>query len=421
VNGDNPRDADLIDVNGDGHLDILTANYDNVSVLLNNGSGTFTHAAASPVPIGGQEPYRVLAADLNGDGRPDLVTTNRYSDNLSVLLNTTEAATGSPVVQPDKTIILNEDVPQALLDITAPTDPEGDPLTITVTALPNSARGQVLFAGGTAVAPGQELTIPELTGLKFVPALNANGAAGTFAYTVSDGNSGLASQTVTLQITAINDAPVAQNEGFATFQATPVGSALPGVLANDSDVDGNPLTAVLVTPPANGAFTLNPNGSFAYTPPVGFSGAASFTYRASDGSASSDLATVTIQVSPDPPASSSNVTIDASGSLAVPGGTASFNLQVRRSTNKVQGSVSYLDPARSKRVSSTQLTAVVVTGRAARIFGRGVGANGAPVTFVVDLDDLAEPGRFRDTFRIEVSTGFTVAGSLATGNVRVNR
>ncbi len=72
----------------------------------------------------------------------------------------------------------------------------------------------------------------------------------------------------------------------------------PGVLANDSDPEGSPLTAVLATGPANGILTLNANGSFSYTPNATFSGTDSFTYQASDGGPQSNVATVTITVSP---------------------------------------------------------------------------------------------------------------------------
>ena len=70
----------------------------------------------------------------------------------------------------------------------------------------------------------------------------------------------------------------------------------PGVLANDADPDGDALTAVLATGPANGSVTLNADGSFAYIPMGGFSGTDSFTYRANDGALDSNVATVTITV-----------------------------------------------------------------------------------------------------------------------------
>ena len=55
------------------------------------------------------------------------------------------------------------------------------------------------------------------------------------------------------------------------------------MLANDTDVDGNPLTAALVADPAHGTLTLNADGSFTYTPTANYNGPDTFTYRATDG------------------------------------------------------------------------------------------------------------------------------------------
>ena len=72
-----------------------------------------------------------------------------------------------------------------------------------------------------------------------------------------------------------------------------------GVLTNDFDISGDTLTAVLVSGPSNAAsFTLNPDGSFTYTPTADFNGIDSFTYRANDGALDSNIATVTIRVNP---------------------------------------------------------------------------------------------------------------------------
>ena len=76
-------------------------------------------------------------------------------------------------------------------------------------------------------------------------------------------------------------------------------SAASGVLANASDAEGSPLTAVLVTGPANAAsFTLNADGSFSYTPVADYYGSDSFVFRASDGSLFSQSATVTLTITP---------------------------------------------------------------------------------------------------------------------------
>jgi Ca2+-binding RTX toxin-like protein len=72
------------DVNGDGTLDLVTANVsDNVSVLLGSGYGSF--GAGQPYAVG-RAPDSVAVADFNGDGKPDLVTPNVLSDNVGVLL-----------------------------------------------------------------------------------------------------------------------------------------------------------------------------------------------------------------------------------------------------------------------------------------------------------------------------------------------
>jgi FG-GAP-like repeat len=89
--GRSPDSVALGDVNGDGRPDLVTANFgsDNVSVLLGNGDGTFrppTNFAAGRSPQAGRSPDTVALGDVNGDGRLDLVTANYYSDDVSVLL-----------------------------------------------------------------------------------------------------------------------------------------------------------------------------------------------------------------------------------------------------------------------------------------------------------------------------------------------
>jgi hypothetical protein len=99
-------------------------------------------------------------------------------------------------------------------------------------------------------------------------------------------------------VTILDDeaTPVALNDSFTATQNTALTAAAPGVLANDTDADGGPLTAVLVSGPTNGTLTLNPNGSFTYTPRADFLGTDSFTYRATDGANQSNVATATITV-----------------------------------------------------------------------------------------------------------------------------
>jgi len=95
-----------------------------------------------------------------------------------------------------------------------------------------------------------------------------------------------------------NDPPVAVNDTYDVTEDVPRVVAAPGVLANDSDIDGDPITAVIFGLPTNGVVTLNTNGGFTYTPNSNFFGTDTFTYRASDGQTNSGLATVTLNVTP---------------------------------------------------------------------------------------------------------------------------
>ncbi|HVM05660.1 MAG TPA: Ig-like domain-containing protein, partial [Acidimicrobiales bacterium] len=93
-----------------------------------------------------------------------------------------------------------------------------------------------------------------------------------------------------------NRPPVANNDAYTTPQGTALTVPAPGVLANDSDPDGDPLTAGMPTNPSNGTLNLSTNGGFTYTPNPGFSGTDSFTYMAHDPHGGMTTATVTITV-----------------------------------------------------------------------------------------------------------------------------
>lgn len=117
-----------------------------------------------------------------------------------------------------------------------------------------------------------------------------------FTYTVSDGNGGYDTASVTVTVAPLNDPPVANDDAYTTtYETTLVVDAANGVLGNDSDVEHDPLTATLDSGPNNGALALSFEGSFVYTPTAGFSGLDSFSYVASDG-ALTDTATVVIGV-----------------------------------------------------------------------------------------------------------------------------
>src|SRR5436190_1073432 len=103
----------------------------------------------------------------------------------------------------------------------------------------------------------------------------------------------------TITVTPVNDAPVTANDdNYTTPEDTQLTVTAPGVLANDSDVDGDALSTILVTGPSHGTLTLNGDGSFSYLPALNFNGVDTFTYRATDDQAQSGIATATITVTP---------------------------------------------------------------------------------------------------------------------------
>ncbi len=104
------------------------------------------------------------------------------------------------------------------------------------------------------------------------------------------------SVSITVDGAAVNNPPVAQSDAYGTGRNAPLTVGAPGLLANDDDADGDPMTATQTSAPVNGGLVWGGDGSFTYTPDPGFVGDDSFTYHANDASASSGDVTVTITV-----------------------------------------------------------------------------------------------------------------------------
>jgi Big-like domain-containing protein/cadherin-like protein len=139
----------------------------------------------------------------------------------------------------------------------------------------------------------------------FTPSPNANGST-TFTYDVAllviDGTTSTCGETVegtaevTITVEPVNDPPTAVADTFTALTDRTLTVGPPGVLRNDSDIDGDSVTAVKVDNPGHGVVTLAPDGGFSYTPASGFVGTDSFSYRASDGTALSETRAVTLNV-----------------------------------------------------------------------------------------------------------------------------
>jgi hypothetical protein len=94
-----------------------------------------------------------------------------------------------------------------------------------------------------------------------------------------------------------NLAPESVGDSYATIEGAALAVPPPGVLANDTEPDGQPMNAALTGPPAHAAsFALHADGGFDYQPEAGFTGTDTFTYAAQDGEVSSPETTVTVEV-----------------------------------------------------------------------------------------------------------------------------
>ena len=177
---------------------------------------------------------------------------------------------------------------------------EDSPLSVSlpgVLANDSDIDGNLLSVVRVAGPAHVTLTLNVNGSFLYAPAANYNGTD-SFTYRASDGllTSNLA--TVTITIAAVNDVPSASNDSYTTDQDVVLNIAPRRVLLNDSDADGDILSAAVATTPAHGTLVLNANGSFSYTPAPGYSGSDSFTYRASDVLSSSAAATVTLTIVP---------------------------------------------------------------------------------------------------------------------------
>ena len=244
----------------------------NSGTLTLNVDGSFSYAPA--VGFSGDTTFVYRANDGTADS-PDTTVTIRLNAR-PVANNDTYPATEDVPLTVSATGVLAND-----------TDSENDPLTAILVVAPIPAQGSVtLNANGS---------------FTFTPAANFNGAA-TFTYKANDtGRDSLANATVTINVAPVNDAPSGVTDSYVTPVSTPLTVfAVSGVLANDTDLEGNTLTAAVVAQPTHGTLGLNPDGAFYYAPTTGYIGPDSFTYRANDGSLNSAVTTVSLQVGINP-------------------------------------------------------------------------------------------------------------------------
>ena len=196
------------------------------------------------------------------------------------------------------TVTAVNDAPVAIDD--AGTVVEDDPAGVTVDVLVNDSdiEGDALAVSGfddSALTLGSVADNGDGT-FTYIPDPNVNGTD-AFTYDVADGNGGSDTATVTITVTAVNDAPVASDDVGAVDEDDPAGVTV-DVLANDTDIDGDALTVAGYDDSGLtlGSVADNGDGTFTYIPNPDANGTDAFTYDVADGNGGSDTAAVTITV-----------------------------------------------------------------------------------------------------------------------------
>ncbi|MBC7951184.1 MAG: cadherin-like domain-containing protein, partial [Rhodospirillaceae bacterium] len=200
--------------------------------------------------------------------------TSTATANVSV-----SAVNDGPVAVADWQMT-NEDTPLVIAASTLlanDSDVDGD--TLSIAAVSNAVGGTVAIVDGNVV---------------FTPTANFNGSA-SFDYTVADGLGGTTTATVGVHVVQVNDVPVAVNDTVTTAEDTQLVIAASTLLANDSDVDGQPLHIVSVSNVVGGTAYLM-NGNVIFTPTANFNGTGSFTYTMGDNAFGTATAIATVVV-----------------------------------------------------------------------------------------------------------------------------
>jgi VCBS repeat-containing protein len=268
VGGIQPVDVKVSDVNGDGLLDIVSVNYGSASVTALYGLAAGGFSTPNVISVGAANPMDVELIDVNGDGRLDIVTPDSGSNAVSIVLNQGSAL---PSGIEDTSYL----VTQAQL-LEGWTDADGNSLGIV---------GLVANHGTVTDHGDGTYTV--------TPAANYNGNM-TLGYGVSDGIAPPVSGTATYSIAAVNDAPTAAAASVATNEDTTLNGNLPVA----TDVDGDVVSYSLTSSAAHGTALVNSDGTFSYAPTANFNGADAFSYTVSDGLGGSNTYVVSVTVNP---------------------------------------------------------------------------------------------------------------------------
>jgi RHS repeat-associated protein len=219
--------------------------------------------------------------DLNGDYVIQLIV-NDGVENSSPDSVTITTSNSKPVAEAGENQSVMVGTP-VTLNGSGSSDADSDPLSYSWSIIAKPDGSAAAVADPVSV---QASFTPDLVGTYVVQLI------------VHDGIESSAPDSVTVEgLPQPNRAPAAVNDSYGTDEDTVLTvNAGGGVLANDSDPDGNAMAALLAAGPTHGSLSLNANGSFTYAPAPNWHGVDTFSYTATDGSLASNLATVTITV-----------------------------------------------------------------------------------------------------------------------------
>jgi large repetitive protein len=216
-------------------------------------------------------------ADYSGSDSFEYTVSDGRGGTDTGLVSVTVTAVNDAPVAGDDELTTAEDTPGQTGVLADDSDVDGSALSVT---------------GSTNGAHGSVSCLPDGT-CTYTPAADYSGSD-AFTYTVSDGNGGTDTGSISVTVTPENDAPVADDEILTTEVDT---AADVDALVGDVDVDGDTLTVEAVSDPEHGFASCDPGtGVCTYTPDPGYLGADSFTYTVSDGSATDEgLVSVTVE------------------------------------------------------------------------------------------------------------------------------
>ncbi|HDM8230554.1 TPA: tandem-95 repeat protein, partial [Vibrio campbellii] len=215
------------------------------------------------------------ADNFNGEATISYTVSDGALEDSAEVSVTVNPVNDAPVANDDNTVT-DEDTPVTINVLPNDTDVDGDTLSIVNASVP-ADQGTVEIVDGKLV---------------FTPADNFNGEA-SISYTVSDGALEDSAE-VSVTVNPVNDAPVANDDSAATDEDTPVTI---DVLPNDTDIDGDTLTIVNASVPADQGTVEIVDGKLVFTPTDNFNGEATISYTVSDGELE-DSAQVSVTVNP---------------------------------------------------------------------------------------------------------------------------